>query len=104
MGVPTAIHGNADLVSRLLSPECHTVPVPISDRLWIWAGVNQCQANMMSLAEAEGRPISAALRPPRLSDVTASRQVLVVVSRFCSQYIIRRQRPPDALQLELANL
>jgi hypothetical protein len=24
--------------------------VPISARLWIWAGVNQCQANMTSLA------------------------------------------------------
>jgi hypothetical protein len=38
------------LVPRLLHPECHTVPVPISVRLGVRAGVNQCQAANMTSA------------------------------------------------------
>jgi len=37
------------LVPRLLRPECRTVPVPISVRLWLRAGANQCRLAMLSL-------------------------------------------------------
>jgi hypothetical protein len=36
------------LVPRLLRPECHTVPVPISARLGVRADANRCQAAKMT--------------------------------------------------------
>ena len=85
-----ALPRRCQLVPRLLRPECHTVPVPISARLWVRAGANQCRLAMLSLPkfgapsgfENPGVKKTDRNKIREISSAPLTEQTIVVVALF----------------------